>query len=76
MFGAVIYCEIAGKNCPVGCKISIGERRVKGEYSELIEKIEPEDIDVIADLIRAPRGSVSIITPEEYAERYGDEEDN
>lgn len=64
-----------GNPCPAGLQITIGESEKEIPYEELIA-----DIDIPAMLRGVGLGSivktedVRVITPEEYDERYGDEE--
>ena len=78
MHKANIYLEIAGmaqdeqgNPQPVGVKISIGESKKEIPYDELTHNL---NISAIAKTLDVQPEDVAIITPEEYEERYGDEE--
>lgn len=77
MHKANIYLEIAGmaqddqgNPRPVGVKISIGKALKEIPYDKLTHNL---NINAIAKTLSVQPEDVSIITPEEYEERYGDQ---
>ena len=77
MYKANIYFEIAGmaqddqgNPKPVGVKVSIGESLKEIPYDELTHNI---NVNAIAETLNVKPEDVSIITPEKYEERYGDQ---
>lgn len=47
--------------------ISIGESTKKIDYNDLASKV---DLDALAYFLKVPRGSLEIITPEEYNSEF------
>lgn len=64
-----------GNPCPAGAQISLGESPLNIDYHELTKDLNiPGCLKLMhLDTIVKPE-DVRIITPEEYDERYGDEE--
>ena len=64
-----------GNPCPAGAQITLGESPLNIDYHELTKDINiPGCLKIMhLDTIVKPE-NVRIITPEEYDERYGDEE--
>lgn len=60
-----------GNPKPAGLQICLGESVKEWPYEDLITHV---DIDKVADLIHADPAAITIITPQEYDERYGDKE--
>lgn len=78
MYKANIYFEIAGmaqdaqgNPKPVGVTVSIGESLKEIPYNMLTHNL---NVSAIAKTLDVQPEDVTIITPEEYAERYGDKE--
>ena len=78
MHKANIYLEIAGmaqddqgNPKPVGVKISIGKSLEEIPYDDLTHNL---NINAIAKTVNVKPEDITIITPEEYDERYGDKE--
>lgn len=71
MYELRVCFEIAAHPCPVGVEITIGESLNEVPYEELVKCVK---IDSVASMLRANPEHITIITPEEYDERYGDEE--
>lgn len=61
-----------GNPSPVGAQITIGESLEKIPYEELTKDLK---IDTVASMLKVHPEEVTIIPPEEYDEKYGDEED-
>lgn len=68
---AGLACDDQGNPCPVGAQITIGEALKEVPYEELAKDVK---IDAVASMLKVDPEEVTIITPEEYDERYGDEE--
>ena len=60
-----------GQPSPAGLQISIGESVKEWPYEDLISHI---DISEVAAMVHVDPAALTIITPQEYDERYGDEE--
>lgn len=60
----------AQEGLPWGGSIVLGETEQEIDYDELAAVL---NLDAVADMLHVPRGSVSILTPEEYEEKYGKE---
>lgn len=60
-----------GNPKPAGLQICLGESVKEWPYEDLITHV---DIDKVAALVNADPAAITIITPQEYDERYGDEE--
>lgn len=72
-----IYLEIDnmgedenGHPCPAGCVADLGTSPVEIDYDELVADI---NLSALEDFFNVPRGSAKFITPEEYAEKYGED---
>lgn len=64
-----------GNPCPAGVQIDLGETEHDIDYHELTEELNIPGIlkFICLDHMVSPN-DVRVITPEEYDERYGDEE--
>lgn len=78
MFKVRVCFEVAdiatdehGNLKPVGVQICLGESVNEIPYEELIKHV---DIEKVAYLFLVPPSRLTIITPQEYDERYGDKE--
>jgi len=60
-----------GNPSSIGMQITIGESLEKIPYEELTKNIK---IDAVASMLKVDPEEITIITPEEYDERYGDDE--
>lgn len=60
-----------GNPKPAGLQICLGESVKEWPYEDLIAHV---DINNVAALVHADPAAITIITPEEYDERYGDKE--
>lgn len=56
---------------PVGAQITIGESLKEVPYEELTKELK---IDAVASMLKVDPEEITIITPAEYDERYGDKE--
>ena len=70
-----IYMELAyspffDAPVPWGSTLDFGTVDKDMDYSELVSKI---DMHALANYLGVPDGSISIISPGEYAAKYGDE---
>lgn len=82
MSKVIIYLEIdglgedeQGNPCPAGVKINLGETKQNIDYHELTKDLNIPGILKMMFLDASFRpDDVRVITPEEYDERYGDEE--
>ena len=64
-----------GNPCPAGLQITLGETDEEIPYEELTKDLDISKLLAGAGLSSfAKPEDVTIITPEEYDERYGDEE--
>lgn len=70
---ADVTCNESGQLVPMcyGVQIQIGESVNEWPYEDLIAHV---DINNVAALVHADPAAITIITPEEYDERYGDKE--
>lgn len=57
-------------NSPVGLAFLLGETEQEIDYDELVADL---NLNALADSLKVPRGSLTIITPEEYAAEYGED---
>lgn len=55
---------------PVGLAITLGTTEQNIDYDELVADL---NLNALADSLKVPRGSLTIITPEEYATEYGED---
>jgi hypothetical protein len=55
---------------PLGLAITLGETEQEIDYDELVADL---NLNALADSLKMPRGSLTIITPEEYAAEYGED---
>lgn len=60
-----------GRPAPAGLQICLGESVKEWPYEDLTAHV---DIDKVAALVHVDPAAITIITPEEYDERYGDKE--
>lgn len=60
-----------GRPAPAGLEITLGESVKEWPYEELISHVE---IEKVAAMVNVDPAAVTIITPQEYDERYGDKE--
>ena len=60
-----------GNPTPAGLQIQIGEALNEFPYDELISHI---DLNKVAATIHVDPSAITVITPEEYDEKYGDED--
>ena len=60
-----------GTPAPAGLQITLGESIKEIPYEELIKSA---DYEAIAAMFHVQPDAITAITPEEYDERYGDEE--
>ena len=60
-----------GNPAPAGLQITLGESLKEIPYEELKKSA---DIEAIAVMFHVKPEDITIITPQEYDERYGDEE--
>ena len=60
-----------GRPAPAGLEITLGESVKEWPYEDLIANV---DIEKVAASIHVDPRRLTIITPEEYDERYGDKE--
>lgn len=60
-----------GNPGPVGAQITIGESLEEFPYEELAKDL---NIDAVASMLKVDPSEITIITPAEYDERYGDKE--
>ena len=60
-----------GNPAPAGLQITLGESVKEWPYEDLIANI---DIEKVAATVHVDPSRLTIITPEEYDERYGDKE--
>lgn len=60
-----------GNPAPAGLQITLGESIKEIPYEELIKSA---DLEAIAVMFHAKPEDITIITPQEYDERYGDDE--
>ena len=60
-----------GNPAPAGLQVCLGESVKEWPYEELIAHV---DINKVAALVNVDPAAVTIITPQEYDERYGDPE--
>ena len=64
-----------GNPCPCGLEIELGETEQTIDYKELTKDLDVQEILNMTFLGgRVKPENVRVITPEEYDERYGDEE--
>ena len=64
-----------GNDCPAGVQIELGETDQDIDYHELTEELNiPGILKMMCLADRVSPDDVRVITPEEYDERYGDEE--
>ena len=59
-----------GNHSPVGAQITIGESLQEVPYEELAKDVK---IDAVASMLKVDPEQITIITPAEYDERYGDQ---
>lgn len=55
---------------PIGLCFELGESETEIDYDELVAAL---NLNALADSLKVPRGSLTIITPEEYAAEYGED---
>ncbi len=55
---------------PVGLAFLLGETEREIDYDELVAGL---NLIAVADNLQVPHGSLTIITPEKYAAKYGEE---
>lgn len=55
---------------PVGLAITLGDTEREIDYDEYVAGL---NLNALADTLGIPRGSLTIITPEEYAAEYGED---
>lgn len=55
---------------PVGLHFELGESETEIDYDELVAGL---NLIAVADNLQVPHGSLTIITPEEYAAEYGED---
>lgn len=55
---------------PVGLAITLGDTEREIDYDEYAAGL---NLNALADSLKVPRGSLTIITPEEYAAEYGED---
>ena len=60
-----------GHPAPAGLQICMGESVKEWPYEDLIANV---DINKVAALVHRDPRDITIITPQEYDERYGDKE--
>lgn len=60
-----------GHPAPAGMEVCMGESLKEYPYEKLTKGI---DYDAIANLLHVDRKDITVITPEEYDERYGGKE--
>lgn len=70
---ADVTCNERGQLVPMcfGVQIDLGESVKEFPYEELISHVE---IEKVAAMVNVDPAAVTIITPQEYDERYGDKE--
>lgn len=60
-----------GNPAPAGLQIQLGEALNEWPYEDLIARL---DLNKVAAAIHVDPAAITVITPQEYDERYGDEE--
>lgn len=55
---------------PVGLAFLLGETEREIDYDEYVAGL---NLNALADSLQVPHGSLTIITPEEYAAEYGED---
>lgn len=60
-----------GNPKPAGLQICLGESVKEWPYEDMIAHV---DINKVADMVHVDPAAITIITPQEYDERYGDKE--
>ena len=60
-----------GNHAPAGLQICLGESVKEWPYEDLIAHV---DIQKVAETVHVDPSRLTIITPQEYDERYGDKE--
>ena len=55
---------------PVGLAITLGDLEKEIDYDEYVAGL---NLNALADSLQVPHGSLTIITPEEYAAEYGED---
>lgn len=68
---ADIAADENGNLKPVGLQICLGESVKEWPYEDLINHV---DISKVAALVNRDPKDITVITPKEYDERYGDKE--
>lgn len=63
-----------GKPCPAGLQIDLGECSKDVAYEELTKDVNIPALLKFICFEDVPASAVRIITPEDYDERYGDDE--
>lgn len=67
-----------GKPCSFGMQMSLGETSQNVEYETLAKSVDIEKLISVAclDTMGVKRENIRIISPEEYDNLYGDEEED
>ena len=68
---AGIAADEQGNPKPAGLQICLGDSLKEWPYEDLTSRI---DISKVAAMVHVNPAAISIITPQEYDERYGDKE--
>lgn len=68
---AGIAADEHGNPKPAGLQICLGESVKEWPYEDMIAHV---DINKVADMVHVDPAAITIITPQEYDERYGDKE--
>jgi len=61
-----------GNPAPAGLQIFLGESVHEWPYEDLIKHVV--NLDLVAEMVHVDPSRLTIITPQEYDERYGDKE--